>query len=53
MLATLERTGSLRYARRCAEEFARAARAQLDCLPRSEARTILESLTDWAIRRVR
>ena len=49
--AILERTESVGYARRRAEEFARNARSALDCLPRTECRTILEQLTDWAIRR--
>lgn len=47
----LERTGSVGYARRRAEEFARTARAALACLPASECRTILEQLTDWSVRR--
>jgi octaprenyl-diphosphate synthase len=47
----LERTQSLVYARRKAEEFARAARRELECLPRSECRAILESLCDWSVRR--
>ena len=38
-------------ARRRAEEFARAARQELECLPRSECRAILEAITDWSIRR--
>jgi octaprenyl-diphosphate synthase len=49
--AILERTNSVGYARRRAEEFSRNARTALDGLPRSECRTILEQLTDWAIRR--
>ena len=49
--AVLSDTGSVVYARRRAEEFARTARAALDCLPRSECRSILEHLTDWSIRR--
>ncbi len=51
VLAAMEKTQSLAYARRKAEEFARTARQELECLPRSECRTILESMTDWSIRR--
>jgi len=51
VLAALEKTQSVGYARRRAEEFARTARQQLDGLPRSECRSILEALTEWAIRR--
>jgi geranylgeranyl pyrophosphate synthase len=47
----LEETGSVGYARRRAEEFARNARSALECLPRSECRAILEQITDWSIRR--
>ncbi len=51
VLAALERTESLAYARRRAEEFARSARQELECLPRSECRSILELLTEWSVRR--
>ena len=51
MIGALEQTQSLAYARRRAEEFARAARQELECLPRSECRSILESLGDWSVRR--
>jgi octaprenyl-diphosphate synthase len=51
VLAALERTQSLAYARRKAEECARTARLELECLPRSECRTILEMLTEWSIKR--
>ena len=51
VLAAMEKTQSLVYARRRAEEFARLARQQLECLPRSECRSILESLCDWTVRR--
>jgi octaprenyl-diphosphate synthase len=51
LLLALEKTQSLAYARRKAEEFARAARQELECLPRSECRTILEAMTEWSIRR--
>jgi octaprenyl-diphosphate synthase len=49
--AALEATGSVGYARRRAEEFARNARSALECLPRSECRAILEQITDWSVRR--
>ena len=51
MLAALEKTQSLAYARRRADEFARTARQELECLPRSECRSILEVLTEWSVRR--
>jgi octaprenyl-diphosphate synthase len=51
VLAAMERTQSLAYARRKAEEFARAARQELECLPRSECRAILEAMTDWSVKR--
>jgi octaprenyl-diphosphate synthase len=44
-------SGSLAYAKRRAEEFARNARAALEALPRGECRAILEQMTDWSIRR--
>lgn len=47
----LGRTGSIGYARRRADEFARKARQAVECLPPSECRTILELLPDWAVRR--
>ncbi len=53
VLDALQHTSSLVYARRKAEEFARAARHELDCLPRGECRTILEAMTDWSVRRDR
>ena len=49
--AALKATQSIGYARRRAEEFARSARRELECLPRSECRSILEALTEWSIRR--
>ena len=49
--AVLSDTGSVTYAKRKAEEFARTARTALDCLPRSESRTLLEQLTEWSVRR--
>jgi octaprenyl-diphosphate synthase len=42
---------ALVYARRRAEEFAARARAELDCLPPSASRTLLESLTDRVVHR--
>ena len=53
VLAALDRTQSLNHARRKAEESARTARQELEYLPRSECRAILESLCDWSIRRER
>lgn len=50
-LLALERTQSVAHAKRRAEELARQARQELECLPRGECRTILESLTDWSVRR--
>ncbi len=47
----LAATGALAYARRRADEFARAAAAALGCLPRSESRAVLETLPAWAVRR--
>jgi octaprenyl-diphosphate synthase len=49
--AALERTRSVAYARRRADEFARKARQALDGLPPSECRAILEQLTEWSVRR--
>lgn len=51
MRQALERTQSLAHARRKAEDFARLARQELECLPRSECRAILELLTEWSVRR--
>jgi octaprenyl-diphosphate synthase len=44
-------SGALRYAARRAEEFAARARAQLECLPPSECRAILEALTERVVHR--
>ncbi len=49
--ATLEKTQSLSYARRQAEEFSRHACQELECLPRSDCRTILEAICEWSVRR--
>jgi octaprenyl-diphosphate synthase len=51
VLAAMEKTQSLTYARRKADEYARAARVELESLPRTDSRTILESLCDWSTRR--
>jgi len=51
ILETLQRTGALTSAKRTAEDFARRGRENLDCLARSESRSILEHLTEWSIRR--
>ena len=42
---------ALEYARGRAEDFAARARAELECLPASECRFILEMLTERVIRR--
>lgn len=51
VLAALEKTQSVAYAKRRAEDFARAAKQELECLPRSECRTILETVAEWSVRR--
>ena len=51
VLAALERTHSVAFARGRAEDIARSARRELECLPRSESRTILEAMTEWCVRR--
>jgi len=51
VLLALERTQSLGYARRKAEEYSRLARQGLECLPLGECRVILEAMTDWSVRR--
>lgn len=51
VLMAMEKTQSVGYARRRAEEFARSARQELEGLPRSKCRTILEAITEWCIRR--
>jgi octaprenyl-diphosphate synthase len=51
VLAALEKTQSVAYAKRRAEDFARAAKQELECLPRSECRTILETIAEWSVRR--
>jgi octaprenyl-diphosphate synthase len=44
-------TDALAYARRRAEDFAACAREELECLPPSEARAVLENLTEQVVRR--
>jgi len=51
VLAAMESTQSLLYAREKADDFASRAREFLQCLPRSESRGLLEHLTQWSIRR--
>ncbi|CAN5577123.1 polyprenyl synthetase family protein [soil metagenome] len=46
-----ESTGSVTFAKKKAEEFARKAKQCLEVLAPSECKTILEHLTDWSIRR--
>jgi octaprenyl-diphosphate synthase len=47
----LEGSGALTYARRRAEAFAARAAADLDCLPPSACRSILETLTERVVNR--
>jgi len=47
----LTRTGSILYATKKAEDFARRAKLELAPLPACECRTILEQLADWSIHR--
>jgi octaprenyl-diphosphate synthase len=51
LLPFLRDGGALDYARRRAEEFANQAQAELDCLPHSVCRSILENLTERAVHR--
>ena len=51
VLAALEKTQSVAYAKRKADELARSAKAELECLPRSECRAVLEGVADWSVRR--
>lgn len=44
-------SGAIDYARRRAEEYARLAARQLECLPASECRNILEQLTHRVVHR--
>jgi octaprenyl-diphosphate synthase len=47
----MEACGALAYTRRRAEAFAASAAADLDCLPMSECRTILEAVTERVVNR--
>jgi octaprenyl-diphosphate synthase len=49
--AALIRTGSILYATKKAEDFAKKAKRELAGLPTSESRAILEQLADWSIHR--
>jgi octaprenyl-diphosphate synthase len=49
----LAESDGLDYARRRAEEFAAEARRELDCLPSSPCRTILEAMTEQVVHRDR
>jgi octaprenyl-diphosphate synthase len=51
VVTALERTNAVGYARRRAEAFAVEAADELDCLPPSECRDLLRTLTHWAVRR--
>lgn len=51
VVAKLRETGALAYAKRRAEEHAQQARAAVSVLPASECRAVLETLTDWTVRR--
>ncbi|HTK75808.1 MAG TPA: polyprenyl synthetase family protein [Gemmataceae bacterium] len=47
----VETTKAVAYARQKADDFAAAARDELECLPPSDFRSILETLTHWSVRR--
>jgi octaprenyl-diphosphate synthase len=49
----LRDSGALAYVQGRAEEFAGQARAELDCLPASECRSILQVLTDRVVHRTK
>lgn len=51
LLPELHAAGSLSYARQKAEAFAASARADLECLPSSQGRAILEALADRVVHR--
>ncbi|HJT97867.1 MAG TPA: polyprenyl synthetase family protein [Rhodanobacteraceae bacterium] len=53
VLAAIDATGALEYARDRAHAYARSARDALDALPRSDARDALGVLADYAIDRSR
>lgn len=47
----IARTGAIDSAAKVAADHAKRSRSELDCLPPGECRSILESLTEWAMRR--
>ncbi|MBX3398028.1 MAG: polyprenyl synthetase family protein [Gemmataceae bacterium] len=47
----IARTGAIDSAAIVAADHAKRSRSELDCLPPGECRSILESLTEWAMRR--
>jgi octaprenyl-diphosphate synthase len=51
LLPELRDSGSLEYARRKAEAFASSALAELECLPHSAGRAILETLAERVVHR--
>ena len=51
LLPELHAAGSLEYARRKAEEYASSALADLECLPPSEGRAVLETLAERVVHR--
>ena len=51
LLPVLRDSGSLEYAQRKAESFASSALAELECLPHSAGRAILEALADRVVHR--
>jgi octaprenyl-diphosphate synthase len=51
LLPELQKAGSLDYARQKAEAFASSALVELECLPLSPGRTILEALADRVVHR--
>jgi octaprenyl-diphosphate synthase len=53
LLPELHASGALQYARQRAEEFASSALADLECLPPSPGRAILETLADRVVHRDR
>ena len=51
LLPELHLAGAMEYTRRKAEAFAASALAELDCLPPSDARSVLEILADRVVHR--
>ncbi len=49
--SAIARTGAIDSAAKVAADHAKRSRSELDCLPPGECRSILESLTEWAMRR--